>query len=875
MWRMVTLKINGAEISAAAGDTILKAAQREGIYIPHLCYHPKLHPIGSCRLCVVEIEGVRDPMASCTTPVREGIAVTTDSPNLQQLRRAALNYILLNHPLECPVCDKAGECRLQDLCQEFGITRQPFSIPGVNYATDYDSPLIEKHDARCVMCGRCVSICTEVQAVHAWEFTNHGYDARIATVSGKPLDCEFCGQCVSVCPVGALISRPFKYKARVWELQKTASVCPYCGTGCAVDLDVHQNAVVRVTSDDMVTHNRGNLCIRGSFGYGFIKHPDRLATPSIKKNGTLTAVPWDEALDYTAASLKALIAEHGPDSIAGLGSVHSANEDNYLFQKLFRTILGTNNIDSSARFGFLNGILPLLRGVGFPASTGSFSELAKSRAIMIIGSDFAVEMPVASLAVIQAARDHGARLIVAAPVGTKFDEFATTKLRYRSQTEQVLLAGMVKVIIERGLVNKKFVEAATTGFSLLKDVVSGISLAAVAERTGVPELLIEKAATDVANCQPAAIICGDFLLQQKHGAQAMEQAVNIMLLTGHMGKEGSGCFISAGRNNIQGLCDMGVMADMLPGYRTIADSEFIRQLWKKETPASAGVPATELIDAIESGKIKGLYLMGCDPLMSFPDAQRTRAALAKLKFLLVQDLFFTGSAQLAHALLPAAAFAEREGSVTSGERRIQWMDRAVGPCGNALPDWQIIQNLTRRFDNSFQYQSAGEIFQEIEEAVPFYKGAHRAVKKRNGLQWPVAEHGPVTPRLTREAVRGQFIASSSSADTIPADPAYPYTLLTGASLYHCGTLSTHAEGPLAVRPRPWVEINPHDAQRLGIEERDTVIVRSLQGEITAEARMNQAVTAGIVLAPNHFLDAMINSLFHDTFSCQVALEKKP
>ena len=466
---MVTLKINGAVISAAASDTILEAARRAGIYIPHLCYHPKLHPIGSCRLCVVEIEGVRDPMASCTTPVKEGIAITTDSPNLQQLRKEALNYILLNHPLECPVCDKAGECRLQDLCQEFGITRQPFSIPGVTYATDYDSPLIEKHDARCVMCGRCVSICTQVQAVHAWEFTSHGYDARIATVSGKPLDCEFCGQCVSVCPVGALISKPFKYKARVWELQKTASVCSYCGTGCAVELNVHQNTVVRVTSDDAVSHNRGNLCIRGSFGFGFINNRDRIAAPSIKKNGTLTAVSWDEALDHTAASLKALLAEHGPDSIAGLGSVHSANEDNYLLQKFFRTILGTNNIDSSARFGFLNGILPLLRGTGFPASTGSFSELAQSRAIMIIGSDFAAEMPVASLAVIQAARDHDARLIVAAPIGTKFDEFATTKLRYRPQTEQALLAGMVKVIIERGLVNKEFVEAATAGFSLLQE----------------------------------------------------------------------------------------------------------------------------------------------------------------------------------------------------------------------------------------------------------------------------------------------------------------------------------------------------------------------------------------------------------------------
>jgi predicted molibdopterin-dependent oxidoreductase YjgC len=320
---------------------------------------------------------------------------------------------------------------------------------------------------------------------------------------------------------------------------------------------------------------------------------------------------------------------------------------------------------------------------------------------------------------------------------------------------------------------------------------------------------------------------------------------------------------------------MGVMADMLPGYRTIADSDFLRQLWKKELPPAPGIPATELIDAIESGRIKGLYLMGCDPVMSFPDAKRTRAALAKLKFLLVQDLFFTGSAQLAHAVLPAAAFAEREGTVTSGERRIQWMNRAVEPHRHALPDWQIMQNLARRFDSTFQYQGAWEIFQEIAEAVPWYKGAQRAAKNRNGVQWPVAEDGQGTLRLTQEAVRGRFIAPNYTADAVAADPAYPYTLLSGTSLYHCGTLSACAEGPLAVRSRAWIEINPQDAKLLGIDDRDMVSVRSLQGDVTAEARMNPAVPAGVVLAPDHFRDASINTLTHDTFSCRVALEKRP
>ncbi|MCX5903311.1 MAG: molybdopterin-dependent oxidoreductase, partial [Proteobacteria bacterium] len=288
-------------------------------------------------------------------------------------------------------------------------------------------------------------------------------------------------------------------------------------------------------------------------------------------------------------------------------------------------------------------------------------------------------------------------------------------------------------------------------FARLREAVSAISLATVSEHTGVPVHLIEKAAGEIATSPSGAIICGDFLLRQKNGERAVEQAVNIMFLTGHLGREGCGCFLSVGRNNLQGLCDMGVMADLLPGYRELADSEFVQQAWKKEISRQPGVKASELADAIECGKIKGLYLMGCDPVMSFLNSQRTQAALAQLDFLLVQDIFMTESAQLAHGVLPAAAWAEKEGSVTSGERRIQWMARAVAPYRNALPDWQIIQKLAQRFDNLFQYHSAGEIFQEIEAAIPYYKGAQRAVKNSNGVQWPITEDGQGTPWLKKEA----------------------------------------------------------------------------------------------------------------------------
>jgi len=872
---VVTLIIDGTVIAAVPEATILEAAQQAGIAIPHLCYHPKLRPIGSCRLCVVEIEGVSDPMAACTTLVKEGITVTTQSPQLERLRKEAIQYILLNHPMECPVCDKAGECRLQDLCHEFGITEQPYTIEGACFKTDYDSPLIEKHDARCVLCGRCVSICSEVQGVHAIDFVSNGYQTRIGTVSGGKLDCEWCGQCVAICPVGAFIDKQFKYTARAWELTKVNSVCPYCGTGCALELNVKDNRIVRVTSDDTETANRGNLCIRGSFGYGFVHNQDRLIAPLIKKGSTLTPVTWDAALDFAADSLKKLINAYGPDSIAGLGSPHAANEDNYLFQKFFRVTIGNNNVDSVARFGILRGIIPLHRSLGFPASTNSFAELEQAQSIFIIGGDFSAEMPVASLPVIKAARDNDARVIVASPRGSKLDAFATTRLRYRPHTEALLLAGLIKVIIERGLENRTFIETHTDNFAQLKESVAAVSLETVAAHTGVSIPLIEKAAQEIAAAASGIVICGEYLLSQDHGEQAMHSVINILLLTGHAGREGSGCYFSAGRNNLQGLCDMGVMADRLPGYRALSEHDELKKLWQKDIPAKPGVNAAELIEAIEQGRIKGLYLMGCDPLTSFLNTRRTRAALEKLEFLLVQDLFCTESASLAHAVVPAASFAEKEGSVTSGERRIQWMCRAIEPHCAALPDWQIIQRLSQRFAQPMAYRDAWEIFLEIETAVPQYHSARHWVKKRNGVQWPIAEDGKGTAFFSKNDLRGRFYTDIYQPSVASQDEEYPFSLVRGSSLYHCGTLSTYAAGPRSVRPAAWIEMHSQDGQRLNIQHKDLVVIRSRQGEISCEVILNDTLPEGVVFVPDHFRESAVNKLTDNSPACQVHIQKIP
>ncbi len=871
---MVTLTIDGKVITAQPNTTILEAALGAGISIPHLCYHPKLFPIGSCRLCVVEIEGVNEPMASCNTPVKEGIRVTTTTPLLERLRKQALQYILLNHPLECPICDKAGECQLQDLCHAFGITEQLFAIETPSFHTDYSSPLIEKHDARCVMCGRCVSVCTEVQGVHALDFVHNGYQSRIAPVSRNSLDCEFCGQCVAVCPVGAFIDKLFKYKARVWQLTKVSSVCPYCGSGCGIELNVKDNRIVRVTSDEKTTANRGNLCIRGRFGYGFVHNQNRLQSPFLMQHGKLVPASLHAVLDFAADAFKTIISAYGPDSIAGLGSPHASNEDNYVFQKFFRVVLGTNNVDSIARFNLLRGIVSMNHSIGFPASTNSYQEIERSQSIFIIGSDFSAEMPVASLPIIRAARDNDARLIIAYPLHTKFDAFATTRLHYRPQSELMLLAGLIKAILECGLENSPFIQQYTENFDRMKETFSGVALDAVASHTGIPVALIEKAAREIAQPATGAVICGDSLLRELDGEQAVRAVCNILLLTGHIGREGCGCFFSTARNNLQGLCDMGVTADLLPGYRSLSDNNELTNLWHRNIPVTPGVNATELIAAIEQGKIKGLYLMGCDPLMSFPDAKRTRAALSKLEFLLVQDLFHTEAAQMAHAVIPVASFAEKEGSVTSGERRIQWMQKACEPLPGVLPDWRIVQELSQRFAEPMDYRSTWDIFQEIETAVPQYRGAHQAVKLRHGVQWPVAEDGTGTGRYHLSTRRARFFAEAWQPARASGDESLPFMMLSGPSLYHCGTLSTYAEGPLSVRPVPWLEIHPQDASRLGIHENDIVMVRSPQGEIVCRATFNNLLPEKVVFVPDHFREASPATLTAVSSTCRVQIQKK-
>ena len=734
MKETISLTIDGNEVTVANESTILEAAKTAGIEIPTLCYLAKLRPIGSCRLCLVEVEGTEKPVTSCNTTAVDGMVVTTQSERLFELRKDAISYLLINHPLDCPVCDKGGECRLQDLAFEYGVNHEPYKIDPVTFPLDTLSPLVERNNNRCIRCGRCVAICNEIQGEGAIWWVDRGYDVEILPKGGYPLNCEFCGQCISVCPVGALTNRLFKYTARAWEMDRIPSVCPYCGGGCAIELNVRNNKILRVTSDDDATHNQGNLCGRGNFGFGFVDNPERLQTPLLKKQNE--KVPsWKDAIQSAAAELKKIVAASGPASVAGLGSPRASNEDNYLFQKVLRAAIGTNNIDSAAHFTYRNLERGLNSTLGFPAGTSSITNIDSAQVIFVIGADVRAEMTPAALHIMRAARFKGAKLIVANPRKSKLDKFANQRLRYRPGTENVLVAGIAKALIENEWESAEFIEKNVAGYEDYKKSLEAVTVDNAAMVTGVPAEQIVSVAQALAAKERGCIIFGYDVFSHPQGADVVAGLADVAILTENLGKEGCGLVPVVAKNNMQGMLDMGIMPDLLPGYQALERKDSFEKNWGRDVPHEPGKNSEEILDGIENGSIRALYLMGCNPVQDFPEPKRWEAALKKLSWLVVQDVFPTEAADVAHYVFPAVTFAEKTGTFTSGERRVQKFEAAVEFYGNALPDWKILQMFAQYLDYPIEYSDAAMIAKEIGTVVPQYSGLRYSALSRKGLIW--------------------------------------------------------------------------------------------------------------------------------------------
>lgn len=825
----ISIRIDDQDVLAQKGTTILEVALANKIYIPHLCYHPDLKPAGSCRLCIVE-DGGGSFLTSCRTPVKQGMAVKTRSPEVNRVRRPIVEMLIANHHMDCRNCDKKGRCELQRIRAYMRIDKkqvQRLRLPEEELPQDTSNPFFYLDHNKCVLCGICVRTCEEIEKVNAINFVGRGYATRIAPFGNKPLAhsrCESCGECVVRCPVGALV--PKKIQRPKHEVK---TVCPYCGVGCGIYLGIRDNDVVNVRGDGDSPVSRGNLCVKGRFGWSFVNSTDRLTSPLIKQNGKFVEVSWDEALESVANKL----TKYKGEQFALVASTKCPNEDNYIAQKFARVVMGSNNIDSSARLSQAPSIAGLREAIGtnppLPpfgkgGMVGFLSELDKAASILAIGTNITHSHHVFGLRVKEAVQ-NGARLIVVNPIEIDLCRSAHIWLRPYPGTYVALLMGMSQVIVDEGLLDTAFIEERCENFKDFRSSLDDFSLGRVERITGVSREMIAEAARLYAFSKPAAILYSSGITQYSHGTDNVLALINLAMLTGNIGKPSSGLYPLWDQNNAQGVCDTGCLPDFYPGYQAVAQPDVRKRFetaWGKSLNPEPGLTLTEIFRAIREEDIKAIYIIGSDPASTIAPPQNVKDALDKTEFIVLQDIFFNETARFADVILPAVSFAEKDGTFTNFERRIQSIHKAIEPIGNSRPDWQIICELARRIGSSgFDFNHPEEIMSELVSVSPAFHIPGNGKSRFTPLQYrPSAE--------------------------IP-DIEYPLILTTERDIYSGGLLSKKVDGLNILRGKEFVRINPKDAADFGIKDEEIVQIISRSGEIKVKAKVTDASPPGVVI----------------------------
>jgi formate dehydrogenase alpha subunit len=864
---MVNLTIDGRAVQAKKGRTILEACDDLGIFVPRLCYHPALKPIGACRVCVVDVKpGPPRPLPACATYVAEGQEVVTTSPKLDAIRMELMKLVLINHAVECPICDKGGECELQNLTHAIGVPEVDLTAIKLAPNHDYVTQLVERHPDRCVTCGRCIRICRDRVGAMAINFTLRGYFTELAS-GAVPLDCEFCGSCIDICPVGALINKQWKYRARAWEVTKTEMACPFCGGGCTYELHVKDGKVMRVfNGGDKVV-----LCGRGRFGWPVVDAPDRLATPLIRKDGQLQEATWDEALSLVAAKFKEIADSKGPGAIYGVGSPRATNEANYLFQKFFRQGLGTNNLDNPGRYTYMRALQglaavfgqPQVSGVeldpsrppaytsplvltkeasgkGFPFVLGKIPDLPKADVVLAVGADVTPELPPLGWALLTAMEQNSLKLVVANNRKTKFDRYADLSLRCQPGTERLLVAGIIKALLAAEVAPA--IPAA--GVDEFRESLKKLTLKDAAKKTGVEEGAIKAAADLLAQAQAPAIIFGTELLTQDKGVDNAVALADLFLLVGKPGAPGSALYPVAEKNNTRGVCEVGVLPDFGPGFQPV------------EKPGAALPEVLALLEKGDPAAPKALYLLGGDLLRFAPNRKQVEKALKKADFIVVQDAFLTETAKLAHVILPVAVHAEQEGTFISSDGTLGYLPKVLSPNG-VKPDCLSINEIAMRMGYSLPGGGPANLFKDLAKAMPLWAGL-----APKGSE-PLAEFA--------KDLSGQLVPFDLDV-SLPG--RRPFTLVVGKSLQHSGSFTTHHPcGTLTVTPRAELGMNPADAQGLGLAEGDAAKVTSSQGEITAPVTLSHDLPPGLVFLPEHFAEPAANALTLNSNLVRVTISK--
>lgn len=795
--KTITLTIDGQDVQVPAGTTILDAARKLGIKIPTLCWLEKISTTGACRVCAVHVEGVARPMTACNTPVKEGIKVTTQSPELEQIRKKTMELMLVNHPLDCPVCDAAGECDLQDTCYGLSVAKQEYAADLERLQIRYDWSLLESDPNRCILCEKCVKVCREITGVGAIETQSCGDRAVVETVSGKPLDCDFCGNCIAACPTGTLISKPFKFAGRPWSFEVKNGICGFCSSGCQIEYHVQNGKVARVTSDDR-TYNNGNLCINGRFGYSAFNAAQRLTQPLVKGvDGQQKAASWDAALSTAVSATKETIAKYGAAAVAGIGSPRVTNEENFLFAKLIKEAIGSANLDSEARLGYAQAQELQAKMIGMTGATKPMDTLEQAGCIIVLGSDLKAESAGFGYRAIKAATKHDAKLVIASARPTSLDKFANSALRYKAGSEGFVALGLAKAAINQN-------KAAAEGLDTFKQAVAATSFDQIQAATGLDEAAFNDAVSFI-NGQ-VAVMYGFEFIRSADAAAAVTGALNLATLTA------ADLYPVDEKNNTQGMLDMGVV------------------------PGAGGKDLFGIIDGIEKGEIRCLYVVGSD-LLQLPNSRKIAAALQKLECLVVLDLFPTATAQLAHVLLPAAAAPEKSGSFTSTDNRTQSFTAAASAPGEARPDYIILGDLYARLSGG---------------AIPSLAALQQEIV-------PVAKKKLERPVLA-------FAAPQAHA-------AGSMTLLVAPFLRHNGSYTSWSENNLLVAAEAVIRLGAADATRLGVAEGDKVTVTASGASVTLPVQLRDGIPAGLALAPTHFPASGISGLMTRSASLTVTIAK--
>jgi formate dehydrogenase alpha subunit len=863
-----TLTIDGTQVTVPVGATILEAAAELGIKIPTLCWLKKVSTTGACRICVVKVEGVDRFMTACNTPVKDGIVVTTTSPELEAARKKTLELMLVNHPLDCPICDAAGECDLQDTCYGLQVDKNAYGAELERLPIRYDWKLLESDPNRCILCEKCVKVCREVVGREAIEIVDRGDNTIIDTITREPLNCDFCGNCINVCPTGTLISKPFKFRGRPWTFEVTPSICGFCSSGCEIEYHSANGRVERVTSSDD-NYNKGNLCINGRFGYAAFNSSGRLTTPLIKDaSGNQQKATWEQALGVVTGKLNQIVSVNGPDAVAGIGSPRVTNEESYLFQKFLRGAVGTNNIDSEARLGYLPSQGIQYDMIGYSGGTFPMDAIETAETVIVIGSDLKGESAGFAYRVIQASNKNNAKVVLVNSRTTSMNKYANAFLQCRPGSEAFLVSGLIKAVIEEGVANLDFIEKCTRNLGTFKASIDTITFAKIVESTGVSEVALREAARLINRGGRTALIYGSDIIRSTDMKNAVSKVVNLAILIGAVGYRGAGIYPLDEKNNTQGMLDMGVCPEYLPGYHTYEHvAAKFGAAWNCTVPSAPGRDLFQIIEGIEKGEIKALYVMGNDPLHFMLDRARVLSALQKLELLIVQDLFLTESARLATVVLPAASAAEKSGSFTSVDNRVQCFHRAIDPAGLARTDADILTELYSMVApaTAIRVQTPDELHHEISVLTGLYTetgdhdGYYSMSRVKNRL-----------PFSDKPSVFATVVPETLAAP----DAAYPFTAVIGPILHHNGSMTLWSDNNTAVSGQGYVVINPADAATAGIAAGAVVKISSGAGSASLPAQLSTDVLAGSLFIPSHFRESQVGLLLKGSANTvAVKLEK--